>query len=147
MSQTRQNVVHRNAAATLVWTVPVRLVDLGRSGCRLEVGRHIQPGTSGCLRVVMNGAARSDDVRVSRCLLRKGAGGTYDVGAELLPTRSLESGSLRAAVQDLVTRSSSPARSIEPGAHLSSAGQVDHAVRNESRAVPLPALSESQSIG
>jgi hypothetical protein len=121
----------------------VRLLDLSRSGCRLESSRRIEAGTSGRLRVGVNGSTRTDDVRISRCQPREGAGGTYDVGAELLLTRTLGPRSLRSAVSELTQPALVLARTSEPRFHLSGAGQVEEPVRSVSRAPPQPALSES----
>ena len=45
------------AVATLVRSVPVRLVEVSRSGCRLECASRIESGTSGQLAVELAGLA------------------------------------------------------------------------------------------
>ena len=40
-----------DAFGMLVWTLPVRLLDVSRGGCRVEVARHIETGTSGQLEI------------------------------------------------------------------------------------------------
>lgn len=90
------------AVATLVRSVPVRVVEVSRGGCRLETDRRLEAGTSGLLAVPLAGLVHVDDVRVARCHQRPGAGMTYQVGAELLKTRRLGRRSLRAAVARIV---------------------------------------------
>jgi hypothetical protein len=90
--------------AGLVRHVPVRVVEISRGGCRLESGAGVPHGATGTLTVMLKGVERVDDVRIARCLLRKG-GATYQVGAELLLTRPLSRESLRLAVSELTGES------------------------------------------
>lgn len=83
--------------ATLVWTVPVRVLDVSRSGCRLEARRWLRVGISGQLTLQIGGRRRQDDIRIARCQLREGTGRRYFLGAELLPTRRLNDESIRLA--------------------------------------------------
>ena len=89
--------------ATLVRSVPVRLVEVSRGGCRLECASRIESGTSGQLAVEFAGLLRVDDVRVARCQQRMGAGAVYQVGAELLRTRSLSRRTVRMAIRTLIS--------------------------------------------
>lgn len=91
--------------ATLVRSVPVRLVEISRGGCRLESASRIESGTSGQLAVHLQGLLRIDDVRVARCQLRAGAGSVYQVGAELLRTRRLARRTVRMAVRKIISGS------------------------------------------
>jgi hypothetical protein len=88
--------------AMLVRSVPVRLVEVSRGGCRLESARRIESGTSGQLAVELAGLLRVDDIRVARCQLRMGAGAVYQVGAELLRTRRLGRRSVRMAIRNMI---------------------------------------------
>ena len=58
--------------ATLVRVVPVRVVEVSRSGCRMESTARLEPGLSGKLTLELGGLARVDDVRVTRCQQRPG---------------------------------------------------------------------------
>ena len=90
MSTGRSHHQHEahEAVATLVRSVPVRLVEVSRSGCRLECASPIESGTSGQLAIELAGLMRIDDIRVARCQQRMGAGPVYQLGAELLRTRT-----------------------------------------------------------
>ena len=90
------------AVATLVRSLPVRLVEVSRSGCRLECASRIESGTSGQLAVELAGLMRVDDIRVARCQQRMGAGPVYQLGAELLRTRRLGRRSVRMAVRRII---------------------------------------------
>jgi hypothetical protein len=95
------DAVHETVA-TLVRFVPVRLVEVSRSGCRLECASRIESGTSGQLAVELAGLMRVDDVRVARCQQRAGAGAVYQVGAELLRTRRLARRTVRMAIRKII---------------------------------------------
>jgi hypothetical protein len=97
------NRAENEAVATLVRSVPVRLVEVSRSGCRLECTRPIESGTSGQLAVELAGLLRVDDVRVARCQKRMGAGAVYQVGAELLRTRRLGRRTVRMAIRKIIS--------------------------------------------
>lgn len=86
----------------LVSSVPVRLVDVSRGGCRIEVDRHLAAGTHGRLELVLDGLLHLDDVRVCRCQRRQGAGRVFQLGVELLRTRRLSRRSLRLALRRLI---------------------------------------------
>lgn len=92
----------------LVRTVPVRLLDIGRNGCRLETARWLEPGTTGQLLLSIDGQPQIDDVRVVRCQLRVGAGSLYQVGIELLGTKRLHRRSIRLAISHLVREGAAP---------------------------------------
>jgi hypothetical protein len=93
---------HRATLGTLVWTVPVRLLDVSRAGCRFESPRALETGVNGQLRIPLGGRVHVDDVRVARCQVREGAGQRYLVGAELLCTRRLNTRSIRLAIGELI---------------------------------------------
>jgi hypothetical protein len=88
--------------ATLVRSVPVRLVEISRGGCRLECSRRLESGTSGLLAVELAGLLRIDDIRIARCQPRIGAGPVFQVGAELLRTRRLGRRTIRMAVRKII---------------------------------------------
>ena len=94
---------HHEAVATLVRSVPVRLVEVSRGGCRLECASRIESGTSGQLAVELAGLMRIDDIRVARCQQRMGAGAVYQVGAELLRTRRLGRRTVRMALRKIIS--------------------------------------------
>lgn len=89
--------------ATLVRSVPVRLVEVSRGGCRLECASRLESGTSGQLAVELQGLMRIDDVRVARCQQRMGAGPVFQLGAELLQTRRLGRRTVRMAVRKIIS--------------------------------------------
>jgi len=88
--------------ATLVRSVPVRLIEVSRGGCRLECTNWVETGTSGQLAVGLQGLMRVDDVRIARCQQRVGAGSVFNVGAELLRTRRLGRRTVRMAVRRII---------------------------------------------
>lgn len=90
--------VGRGVVATLVRSIPMRLVEVSRGGCRFECSSRLESGTHGVLAVELAGLMRIDDFRVARCQLRMGAGPLYQVGAELLRTRRLGRRTVRTAV-------------------------------------------------
>jgi hypothetical protein len=95
--------VTHESVVMLVRTVPVRLVEVSRGGCRFESPARLEPGLSGQLAVQLEGAARIDDIRVARCQQRVGGNGTYQIGAELLKTRRLGKRSVRLAVRKIIS--------------------------------------------
>ena len=98
----RHGVGHQ-PVATLVRSVPVRLVEVSRGGCRLECASRLESGTSGQLAVELQGLMRIDDVRVARCQQRMGAGPVFQLGAELLHTRRLGRRTVRMAVRKIIS--------------------------------------------
>ena len=93
---------HDEGFGMLVWALPVRLVDVSRGGCRVETDRHLPTGANGQLHLEVDGRLHLDDVRVSRCQMRAGAGRVFDVGVELLETRRLSRRSLRLALRRVI---------------------------------------------
>jgi hypothetical protein len=87
--------------ATLVRSIPIRLVELSEAGCRVESAWRVEAGTSGLMAVELAGLLRIDDVRVARCQLRLGAGAVYQLGVELLHTKRLGRRSLRSAMRNI----------------------------------------------
>jgi len=96
---------HHEAVATLLRSVPVRLVEVSRGGIRFECASRVEAGTSGQIAVGLRGLMCVDDVRIARCQQRAGAGPTYNVGAELLRTRPLNRRSVRLAVRSIIGES------------------------------------------
>jgi hypothetical protein len=82
----------------LARNVPLRLIDIGRSGCLLETTQRLENGTLGELRLQLAGEVFVDDVRVTRCVLVEGSGSLYRVGAEFVQTRRPGEHSIRRAV-------------------------------------------------
>jgi PilZ domain len=79
----------------------VRLVNISASGCLLESGLRMEPGTSGELRLTVDGETYCDAIRVSRVQQMYGAGAAWHVGAEFLWTTRPGSRSLRRMVSRL----------------------------------------------
>jgi hypothetical protein len=80
--------------------LPVRLVNISRSGCLLQASRHVRVGTVGRLRIALDEAECADDVRVARCTALPGAG--CELGIELLwvsKPKELSSGALSLALR------------------------------------------------
>jgi hypothetical protein len=106
LSDTPRFPIHEDGhefVATLVRSLPVRLVEVSRGGCRLECNSRIETGVSGQLAVGLQGLMRIDDVRIARCQQRMGAGPVYQIGAELLRTRRLGRRTVRMAVRGLTS--------------------------------------------
>jgi hypothetical protein len=89
--------------ATIVRTVPVRVVEVSRGGCKLESEARLEPGLSGQLALQLQGMARVDDIRVTRCQQRVGGTALFQVGAELLKTKHLGKRSVRLAVSKIIS--------------------------------------------
>ncbi len=60
----------------------VRLVNISRSGCLLQVSRCVGVGTVGRLRVALDDVEYADNVRVARCTSLTGT--ACELGVELL---------------------------------------------------------------
>jgi hypothetical protein len=86
----------------LVRSVPVRLVEISRGGCRLECSKRLESGTNGLLAVELAGFLRVDDIRVARCQQRAGAGPLFQIGVELLSTRRLGDRTIRMAIGKII---------------------------------------------
>ena len=90
------------ATGTLARDVPMRLIDIGRSGCLLESHQRVENGTLGELRLQVDGDVFVDDVRVTRCVLVEGSGSLYRVGAEFVQTRRPGEHSIRRAMTSML---------------------------------------------
>jgi hypothetical protein len=90
-----------DVVGVLTREVRVRLVNISASGCLVESGQRLEPGTAGRLRVVVEGETYGDDVRVARVQQRQGAGSTWQLGAEFLWTSPPGPESLRRVVSRL----------------------------------------------
>ena len=91
------------SVATLVRSIPIRLVEISYGGCRLECASRLESGISGLLAVELAGLLRVDDIRIARCQPRMGAGAVYQIGAELLRTRRLCRRTVRLAVRRIIS--------------------------------------------
>jgi PilZ domain len=98
----------------LVRSIPSRLIEISRSGCLLESPHRIEDGTVGELRLEVGGESLVDDVRVTRCVRVEGAGSSYLVGAEFVPTRRPADRSIRRAITALLRGLSHVQRSVKP---------------------------------
>jgi hypothetical protein len=94
----------------LARNVPMRLIDMSRTGCLLESRQRVEDGTVGELRLQVQRETFVDDVRVTRCVLVEGSGSIYRVGAEFVQTRRPGEHSIRRAItailRGLATRGS-----------------------------------------
>ncbi len=130
------------SVAALVRKVPVRVLDVSRSGCRLESARRLDSGVCGQLVVKLDGRLRMQDVRVARCQAREGAGDVYQVGAELLRTRRLTDRSVRMGVRRFIgeaVTAPGPGRALLATSAPEDLGRRDERGKAVSRAPPLPA--------
>ena len=82
-------------AGVLAREVRVRLVNISGSGCLVETSAQVEPGTTGVLRVDIDGEQYADDIRVARVQRVHGSSATWQVGAEFLWTSYPGSRSLR----------------------------------------------------
>lgn len=78
--------------------VPMRLIDISRTGCLLESRQRIEDGTVGELQLQVQRETFADDIRVTRCVLVEGSGSIYRVGAEFVQTRRPGERSIRRAI-------------------------------------------------
>lgn len=90
-----------DAVGVLTREVKVRLVNISASGCLVESGSRLEPGTAGRLQVVVDGETYGDDVRIARAQQRQGASGAWQIGAEFLWTSQPGPESLRRVVSRL----------------------------------------------
>ena len=99
----KANAIDRpDVIGLLARSVPTRLLDISRTGCLLESHQRLEDGTVGELRLHVDRQVFVDDVRVTRCVLVKGSGSVYRVGAEFLQTRRPGDRSIRLAVGTLM---------------------------------------------
>jgi len=82
--------------------VPTRLLDLSRTGCLLESLQPVENGTVAELRLQIDHEVFVDDVRVTRCVLVKGSGSVYLVGAEFLQIHRPGERSIRRAINGML---------------------------------------------
>jgi hypothetical protein len=85
--------------AVLIRDIPVCLLNVSLSGCLLESRTRLQTPVAGQLRVIVNGEARVDDIRLSRCVFVEGSGVVYRAVAEFLWTDLPGERSVRKAVR------------------------------------------------
>jgi hypothetical protein len=101
MRRTADSFQHDDTAtrAVLIRDIPVSLLNVSLSGCLLESRTRLQTPVAGQLRVIVNGEARVDDIRLSRCVFVEGSGVVYRAGAEFLWIELPGERSLRRAVR------------------------------------------------
>jgi hypothetical protein len=83
-----------DAMSVLARETHARLLNVSASGCLLECGEYLAPGTTGTLRVVVSGEGYDDAVRVTRAQQVRSAG-VWQVGVEFLWTSHPGNWSLR----------------------------------------------------
>ena len=84
--------------AVLSTAVEVRVLNISASGCLLETNCHMEPGTSGFMRVRIGEKEFGDEVRITRCIALEGAGSIHHAGAQFLWSRAPGERSLRRLV-------------------------------------------------
>lgn len=104
-------------AGVLAREVRVRLVNISGSGCLVETSAQVEPGTTGVLRVDIDGEHYADDIRVARVQRVHGSSATWHVGAEFLWTTYPGSRSLRRVASRLQRDFAQHAVSIEFESH------------------------------
>jgi len=97
-----RTVTVQDPTGMLARNVPMRLLDIGRSGCLLESHHRVENGTLGELRLQVDDEIFVDDVRVTRCVLVEGSGSLYRVGAEFVQTRRPGEHSIRRAMTSML---------------------------------------------
>jgi hypothetical protein len=102
-------------AGVLAREVHVKLVNISGSGCLVETNAQVEPGTTGVLKVVIDGEQYADDIRVARVQRVHGSSATWHVGAEFLWTTYPGSRSLRRIASRLQREVAQHAVSIEFG--------------------------------
>jgi hypothetical protein len=81
--------------------VRVRVVNCSASGCLLVSSVPVGVGTTGSLRLVVEGSAAEDTVQIVRCQAIEGAGPAYHLGARFLWTSPPRPDSVRHVVRRL----------------------------------------------
>ena len=104
-------------AGVLTREVRVRLVNISGSGCLVETSAQVEAGTTGVLRVKIDGEQYEDDIRVARVQRVHGSSAIWHVGAEFLWTTYPGSRSLRRVASRLQREAAQHAVSIEFGSH------------------------------
>jgi len=82
-------------AGVLSRDVRVQLVNISGSGCLVVTNAQVATGTTGVLKVEIDGEQYADDIRVARVQRVHGSSATWHVGAEFLWTTYPGSWSLR----------------------------------------------------
>ena len=77
----------------LVRTVPVRVLEVSRSGCLLQTRSSVDEGMTGELSLDAGGHGCVDHVKVARCAAGDEEGSTYSIGVEFSSPRRDVSGS------------------------------------------------------
>jgi hypothetical protein len=145
VSDSQRSNQHGEAFGMLVSTLQVRLVEVSRTGCLVEVARHLEPGTNGQLQLDVEGLLHIDDVRVCRCRMREGASRGHYAGVELLRTRRLSRRSLRLAMRRIIGEHHAPAAHSfqESVTQPTFDGRESRRRREGCRAPPVPAETET----
>jgi len=91
--------------------VPVRLLEVSRSGCLLESQTRIEERAIGTISMKVDGELCSDDIQIEHCRRVEGAGSLYRVGAKFIWTRRPTYRSLRAAIHRLLN---GQAKAVKP---------------------------------
>jgi hypothetical protein len=112
----------------LVSTLPVRVLEVSRSGCLLQTRSNVGEGMSGELSLDAGGHGCVDHVKVMRCTSNDEDGGTYSIGVEFSSPRREVSASVWPAapkVSELFVQDrSSEASREEPDDHGQAPGDA-----------------------
>ncbi len=93
-----------DAGAALGSHIPVRLMDVSRSGCLLEADRHVDEGATALLRVRFEGMEYVDEIRIVRCQTSAPDASVFRLGAQFLWISPPADGSLRRLIGSLDPR-------------------------------------------
>jgi hypothetical protein len=72
------------AWGVLTRDIEVRLLNASGSGCLIESRHPLANGTTGSLRLRLDGTDYTDAVRITRCQAVQGAGAMFRIGVEFL---------------------------------------------------------------
>ena len=94
--------------------VQVHIVNCSASGCLLMAKTPMPVGTTGSLRIEVDGLAAVDAVQVVRCQPIEGAGPAYHIGARFLWTAPPRLDSIRHVVPRLAANPAGAAAVLSP---------------------------------
>ncbi|HTM05378.1 MAG TPA: hypothetical protein VL173_17840 [Vicinamibacterales bacterium] len=94
--------------------VEVRIVNCSASGCLMMASTPMAVGTTGSLRIAVEGLEAIDAVQVVRCQAIEGAGHVYHIGARFLWTAPPRLDSIRHVVPRLAANPAGATAVLSP---------------------------------
>jgi hypothetical protein len=94
--------------------IQVHIVNCSASGCLLLTNTPMTVGTTGALRIQVDGIDAIDTVQVVRCQQIEGAGAAYHVGARFLWTAPPRRDSIRRVVPLLAANPATAVATLSP---------------------------------